>query len=339
MAEIFVTFGSDFVFDLRTFDLFDLGDGITDASPLGFVATQSAGVELSYTGFFTLENNTDLDLTTGEVLVIQKIIDSSPVLIVGSIEPALSLPDALAAGQTARIGDDFALLRSLLGNDDFLTGGSRNDRIEGFGGNDTIDGRSGNDLLFSGNGDDFTRGADGNDIIRGLNGDDSLLGEGGRDRLFGDNGNDILDGGALNDFVRGGNGNDEVRGGFGNDFVRGERGSDTLFGGEGSDRLIGGTQADSFIYEDVAESVAGGRDVIVDFESGLDTIDLRLLDADPSTAGDDALTFIGAGRFSGEAGELRVGGVFFAIDFDGDRRADFVATIRGDNPVEDDFLL
>ncbi len=62
--------------------------------------------------------------------------------------------------------------------------------------------------------------------------------------------------------------------------------------------LTGSAGADSFVYSAVGDSrtAANGRDVIIDFEQGVDLIDLSLIDARVSGAGsggNQAFTFLG----------------------------------------------
>jgi hypothetical protein len=47
------------------------------------------------------------------------------------------------------------------------------------------------------------------------------------------------------------------------------------------------------------------------------------------SSGHQALSWIGAARFSGAAGELRHAGGVLAADLDGDRVADFLVTVTG----------
>ncbi|MBK9129470.1 MAG: M10 family metallopeptidase C-terminal domain-containing protein [Phycisphaerales bacterium] len=63
----------------------------------------------------------------------------------------------------------------------------------------------------------------------------------------------------------------------GNDTLDGGDGDDTLIGGNGSDQLTGGAGADVFRYAKTAESNNGRTDTIVDFEVGVDRIDLAAI--------------------------------------------------------------
>jgi predicted extracellular nuclease len=107
--------------------------------------------------------------------------------------------------------------------------------------------------------------------LNGGNGKDTLNGNGGNDFLNGGNGKDVLFGNRGNDTLLGGNGNDILWGGVGADSLKGGHGSDILVGGLGNDILTGGNSGDRFVYDSVAE----GADVITDFTTTQDTLDLR----------------------------------------------------------------
>jgi hypothetical protein len=113
--------------------------------------------------------------------------------------------------------------------------------------------------------------------------------------------------------------------GTGDDTLSGGRGNDLLYGNLGGDTMAGGGGDDTFVYTDVAQSAGARVDHIVDFDAG-DRIDLSQIDADTTTAGDQAFLFIGSAAFDGHAGELRAElvGTFWSIeaDVDGDGQAD-----------------
>lgn len=100
------------------------------------------------------------------------------------------------------------------------------------------------------------------DIFGGTSGRDSVNGRAGGDLLYGRNGNDSL---------TGDQGNDTLLGGAGRDTLLGGQGIDILNGGTGSDDLSGGTGRDLFVFD----SFDTGTDIIRDFQSSVDQIDLR----------------------------------------------------------------
>ena len=148
------------------------------------------------------------------------------------------------------------------------------------------------------------------------------------------------------DSVSGGNQADVLLGFAGNDTLTGNRGDDTLFGGTGNDKLIGGIGADqlygeggkdTFIYKTVTDSNERlGVDTLHDFSgTGGDRIDLSGIDANTTTAKNDAFAFIGDKAFSGKAGELRFEKsgteTYVTADTNGDKVADF--TLHFDDAI------
>ncbi|RMA42342.1 peptidoglycan DD-metalloendopeptidase family protein [Rhodophyticola porphyridii] len=201
-------------------------------------------------------------------------------------------------------GDTLISIENLAGSGfgDVLTGNGVANRLIGGGGNDTISGGDGDDKIFGGSGDNdlsggagadyfvggsgansFDGGADEDVVSYGFSGvgvevdlgtgtgaagaagdsfvfienvqgtafDDVLTGDGADNRLFGEGGNDTLSGGAGIDRLYGGAGADEINGGADNDW------------------FLGGTGADRFVFDP-----NWGRDIIADFEDGIDVMDL-----------------------------------------------------------------
>ena len=158
--------------------------------------------------------------------------------------------------------------------DDWMDGGAGDDTLRGEAGDDEVYGGAGRDIVRGGAGDDRLYGQDGDDIVvSGDRGDDLVYGEGGDDVLRGGADNDYVDGGAGADRVIGDRGDDTLLGGAGDDVVIGHFGDDFLIGGDGFDRLIGGDGADTFRAEG-----SQGVEVIADFQSGVDQIDLSFYD-------------------------------------------------------------
>jgi len=163
----------------------------------------------------------------------------------------------------------------------------------------------GNDTISGGASDDTIRGFAGADVLYGNDGNDTISGDAGNDKLFGGNGDDFLNGGANNDQLQGNAGNDKLTGGAGNDL---------LIGGAGSDQLQGGTGADTFRFSSFADFGAYTPanpffgDFIRDFSRfETDKIDLHLLDANSTLAGNQDFTFIGTAAFDANTpGEVRV---------------------------------
>lgn len=152
--------------------------------------------------------------------------------------------------------------------------------------------------------------------------------------ILGFGGNDQMSGGGGNDTLTGSGGRDQLYGGAGVDRLAGGAGNDTLDGGMGADRLTGGAGADSFHFASLAE-VSGGTDIIVDFEIGIDLIDLHGIDA-VTGGSDQAFTLLGAGAVfiaGSPAGALRLyqtaTQTICAGEVNGDGIADFLIKING----------
>ncbi|MEH2612198.1 VCBS domain-containing protein [Bradyrhizobium sp. AZCC 1693] len=119
-------------------------------------------------------------------------------------------------------------------------------------------------------GDSIAGGGNDGQIIYGGAGDDTLNGTGKGDNVYGGSGNDT---------IKGNDGDDTIYGGSGSDTINANNGNDTIIGGFGSDLLTGSNGDDRFVYLSVADSNAAQFDVISDFRSGSDRIDLAALGA------------------------------------------------------------
>lgn len=146
----------------------------------------------------------------------------------------------------------------------------------------------------------------------------------------------------------GGDGSDQMRGGNLADFILGDGGNDKIMGLGGADQLTGGAGADQFRYlftSDTGMGVAADR--ILDFEVGIDWLDFRALDADPSTAGRQSLSFIGTSAFvANGTGQVRYetsgADLLVSIDYNGDGNADAQIVLAGDGGMAlsgTDFLF
>ncbi|MEM1382083.1 MAG: M10 family metallopeptidase C-terminal domain-containing protein [Pseudomonadota bacterium] len=202
-------------------------------------------------------------------------------------------------------GDIFQGIERAVGSDhgDFISGSRTNDVIKGVGGDDQISGAAGDDRIYGGGGEDGLDGGAGRDWLDGGAGDDQLSGGGGNDWLIGGAGADQIDGGAGIDLARydnaaigvrvdlaagrgfrndaagdtysgvegavGSRQGDLLFGDAGTNRLIGRGGDDTLNGRDGRDFLTGGGGADRFIF-----GADGGADVITDFQTGIDTIQI-----------------------------------------------------------------
>jgi VCBS repeat-containing protein len=119
----------------------------------------------------------------------------------------------------------------------------------------------------------------GDNIAGGGHHGEIIYGGVGHDTINGTCKSDVIYAGSGNDTVKGNDGDDVIYGGSGNDTINGNNGCDTVIGGYGADKLTGGNGNDRFVYLSAADSNAARHDVISDFRSGSDRIDLTALGA------------------------------------------------------------
>jgi Ca2+-binding RTX toxin-like protein len=248
-----------------------------------------------------------------------------------------------------------------------ITGNNGNNQMSGEGGDDHITGLDGRDIMDGGSGVDWMVGGTGNDVYYVDNAGDvavELAGE-GFDSLYTSTsyrltpGADIdqlgtrnyllttplnIAGNEFNNNIIGSNGANVLEGLGGADSLTGLDGDDILDGGAGQDFLTGGAGSDVFRFAAASGSAPGSPDRITDFVSGTDEIELSAIDADTTTAGDQAFTFVGSGAFTGTAGQLRVAAAGSGAwevqgDVDGDGIADLLITVYSAQPlVPGDFI-
>jgi probable HAF family extracellular repeat protein len=239
--------------------------------------------------------------------------------------------------------DTLVGIEDLVGSafDDMLIGNGGANRLMGGDGNDTLMGRGGDDTLDGGSGGDtasYAEATAGVTVGLAITGPQST-GE-GSDTLFSI---ENLAGSAFADTLTGNAGANALSGGGGND---------RLTGGLGRDILTGGAGKDMFDFNALNETPvgAGVRDIITDFQLGMDHIDLADIDANATRAGDQAFKFIGTQGFGGKAGELHYQTfdqtgtandiTVISGDINGDRIADFEIGLAGIvNLTSSDFLL
>jgi len=257
--------------------------------------------------------------------------------------------------------------------DDLIDGGAGHDTLYGQGGNDTLNGGTGHDTLNGGAGIDEMTGGSGSDVYFVDNVGDTVVESAEAveidhvyttlgvytlpdevERLtynaYGDfeatgNGLDNLVYSQIgNDILSGLGGNDELRSSGGNDVLDGGDGTDLLVGGAGADTLTGGADADTFRIGGYETGLGGDADIVTDFESGVDVIDLMNWDSNIWTSGDQAFTFIGTGAFTSVAGQLRYSSIgsdtLIEGDVNGDGAADFEIFLVGSHALTAaDFIL
>ncbi|MGK7943928.1 MAG: calcium-binding protein [Microcystaceae cyanobacterium] len=258
-------------------------------------------------------------------------------------------------------GDD--LIEGSWGKD-VLSGGAGNDILEGNGGDDFLDGGKGSDhYLVSGTTakDDYKfegydtysdSGAQGTDVIVAVGDADVDIGlinfapdngieeidateASGTVRLLGNWQANQLDFSAVtmtgdNLVIDGGGGHDTVIGSQKDDLIFGGSGNDELTGGAGFDQLTGESGRDTFIFSSIADIGKGlFKDIITDFSTKKDLIDLSQIDANPVLADDQAFIYISDAEFTGQIGELRFASNILSGDIDGDQLSDFELGMDG----------
>ncbi|MFD1882096.1 hypothetical protein [Paracoccus pacificus] len=213
-----------------------------------------------------------------------------------------------------------------------LLGGAGNDTLNGGLGNDTIDGSTGADTIV------FDDAAwVGVDLVNGV----ATGGQGG-DTL-----RNIthIQTGSGNDNLIGNNSGNNLNAGAGNDTISGWGGADRIIGGAGTDLMRGGAGdavTDTFVFGAVTDSATGtAKDVVEDFVSGIDSIDLNPIDANTTAAGNQAFLFNGttarayAVWYVGTAD-----GIVVRADVDGNITADFEVLLKNiTNVTAADFIL
>jgi Ca2+-binding RTX toxin-like protein len=247
----------------------------------------------------------------------------------------INLATGLGHGGDAE-GDTFTSIEN-------VDGGPTNDTITGDGGANTLLGWIGNDVLRGGGGADHLDGGDGFDTAMYTENTAAVtvnlatgVAHGG------DAEGDVL---TSIEGIYAGSGNDTLIGSAAANTLVGNGGNDILQGGGGKDSMAGGAGADHFVYTALGDSTVAAPDRITDFSHAQgDIIDLHGIDADTTTAGDQAFHFIGSAAFGHHAGELHEsisGGVTTVSgDVNGDGVADFAVTLTGSITLTTgDFVL
>ncbi|ANK85545.1 MULTISPECIES: right-handed parallel beta-helix repeat-containing protein [unclassified Rhizobium] len=223
------------------------------------------------------------------------------------------------------------------------------------GGNETFKGLAGNDMLKGGAGADVLDGGNGNDTASyagssaGVHVDLATKVASGGDAT-GDKLVSIenVTGSSYDDVLTGGNnGGNVLNGGAGADKLNGGAGADVIIGGAGKDIMTGGTSADTFAFKTATETGSGSnRDVITDFQHGVDKIDLSAIDANGSAQGDAAFHFQAQENalFDKKAGALawhyEDDHTVIQADLNGDGVHDFEIQLQGHVQLgAGDFLL
>lgn len=167
--------------------------------------------------------------------------------------------EAVLATITSIINADGVLLRALGAVQKNFYGTTAADIMAGTSGNDTFFGNNGADILFGGAGDDIYQVYDKNAVVKELAGDGVDLIRSAVSYTLPDNVEDLSL--SLAKITGTGNALDNQ--------IVGSDGEQTLIGKGGNDVLTGGAGADFFVF-----GKGDGRDLITDFENGIDKVRL-----------------------------------------------------------------
>jgi Ca2+-binding RTX toxin-like protein len=282
----------------------------------------------------------------------------APVFDFGKQDLEILVPDAAIVG-FGGVSHKFNFFKAELASGytgAAIFGDSQTDTLIGTRGNDTLSGSGGADEINTGGGADSVFGGAGDDktTIRPVMGmaNDGLLinGEAGSDTVDWHNFRlairfDLSDG-AQQDTGVGtvtATNVENLIGGLRGDTFIGNALGNVFFGGRGSDTMTGGLGLDRYVFDD-GDSLASRPDLVTDLADG-DTIDLSLIDADHTTAGNQAFV-LGDSSFSGVPGDAYMehfdallGRTRFLMDVDGDGEADYTVHFTGNHEDHDDFVM
>lgn len=244
------------------------------------------------------------------------------------------------------------------GGNDFLSAGNGDDTLNGGTGADRMIGGTGNDLYYVDNVADVVVETVGGGVDRvaswisidllGRAGAyanvENVVLHGSATQGYGSHQNNRIWGNALANTLAGRSGNDLLSGGNGHDTLYGGAGADTLYGGTGTDRLSGGPRdaaRDVFVFRNPSDSRPSAlRDVITDFEAGVDIVNLTAIDANTLTSGDQAFRLSAAGAASHSLWYSTDSlGLTLYGDINGDTVADFEIRCLGLTELDAGSLL
>ncbi|KAB0680346.1 right-handed parallel beta-helix repeat-containing protein [Aureimonas leprariae] len=195
--------------------------------------------------------------------------------------PISTPPTAPINGNTGTEGDD------ILPHTGQSNGG--NETFKGLGGNDVLNGGAGADVLDGGTGIDTASYAGSGAVNVNLATGTASGGHATGDKFVSI---ENLTGSSYDDVLTGHSGSNVLNGGAGADTLNGGDGGDVIVGGTGRDIMTGGTGSDRFDFNAHAEAGSGSnRDVITDFQAGVDKLDFSGIDANGSAQGDGTFHF------------------------------------------------
>jgi serralysin len=268
------------IIDLREGALSSIGGVTYDTAPsFAQVNANRAAVGLAAVSLATYNSN-------------MAVLAANPV--VGRLTDNVGIAyGAVIENGTGGSGNNL-LVGNQVGN--VLKGNGGDDGLDGGAGGDTLDGGTGADTMLGGTGDDLYFVDLSGDIVSELLAEGTDTVSSGISYTLGDNVENLILTGSAEDGT--GNALDNIiQGNALGNALDGASGNDRLIGGDGVDLMTGGAGADVFVGEINADKVdmKNGEislDLILDFEKGVDKIDLTGIDAKAGVAGDQAFKFV-----------------------------------------------
>ncbi len=213
-----------------------------------------------------------------------------------------------------------------------MTGNSASNTLIGLDGADRLDGKGGADTMIGGKGNEIYYVDDPGDRVIELanEGIDLVRSTLAIDLTTMPNVENATVTSAADVAITGSDGDNVLTGGNGANLIDGGAGNDTIRGNFGADTLIGGSGADTFVWIGINESRLSAPDLVADFESGIDRLDLRGIDARASVAGNQDFVLDTDGDFA--EGEIRLvdHGTFLMLEANTDRDPAVELAIRFD---------
>jgi subtilisin-like proprotein convertase family protein len=218
-----------------------------------------------------------------------------------AVSSASTIKLAGGVGTIDGVGLSFSGIENAIGGDgeDRLAGSSASNKLYGMRGDDSLSGGDGRDYLYGGQGDDVLAGDRSHDFLSGEDGSDTASYSGASDRV-------VVDLNLTSAQYTLGDGIDTLSsienliGSAYNDTLTGNGYANVLNGGRGFDILRGRGGADKFVFCSIEEIGLGGVaetvqrcDLIADFVSRVDKIDLTAIDGSDTWAGTNAFYWNG----------------------------------------------
>lgn len=278
--------GNDTLFGGAGIDTLDGGDGGADIDRMfggegndTYVVHRTGDAVIEFAG-----QGTDLVLSDATLFILPDNVEN--LEIVDRANFLVGIGNALANTITGNIGND--ILSGADGND-ILVGGAGDDELFGGAGADSLTGGRGADTMDGGE-DGDTYFSDGADTIAdsGTLGRDKVIASGSFRAAAGSGIEDLsavsgsanltLTGNELSNRITGNAGNNKLSGLDGDDIIDGGDGADEIRGGSGRDQLVGGAGSDKFVFKNGdSAATASGADIVADFVTAVDKIDLSFV--------------------------------------------------------------